>query len=94
MLSIHSNFGNLSPVTHFALWSDSQSKLYSLNIDLGGIKNERGELSFIPKVEIMSNRSLAFKPSSILSAKQKSSYKIVAWDQVTKQIHVYSHDLM
>lgn len=94
LFSLHSNFGNMSPVTHLALWSDHQSILYSINIDLGGNKNAKGELSFIPKVEVMQNKSLTFKPNHIISAKQKAAYKIVAWNESAKSVHVYSHDLL
>lgn len=92
LFSMHSNFGNLSPQTHLAVWSDSQSTLYSMSVDIGGDKDEKGELSFVPKATVLQKRTLTYKPADLIAAKQRATYKLVAWDQAAKQIHVYSHD--
>ena len=63
MLSLHPNFGNYSPTTHLAIYSDSQQTLYSLMVDLGGDKNEKGEPSHIPKVDLVNKMQLPFKPN-------------------------------
>ena len=54
-------------------------------VDLGGEKNAKGELSYIPKLDLLSKVELPYKPTQILSAKQKSAYKIVVWNKMKKQ---------
>ena len=69
MFSLHPNIGNFAPTTHLTVYSDSQKTLYSFMVDLGGDKNEKGELSYIPKLDLLAKVQLPYKPYQILSAK-------------------------